>query len=67
LSNTCIEHINLEGITDSHVYQAGVQITSKAAISNTNVSYLAGDNISLEVGFEVDNNAVFNGVIQGCE
>jgi len=67
LSNVCIENINLEGISDEHIYKAGVQISSKAAISNTNVSYFAGDNISLEVGFKVDNNGVFNGVIQGCE
>lgn len=67
LSNACIENINLEGISDEHIYHAGVKITSKAEISNTNVSYFAGDNISLDIGFKVENGAVFNGAIQGCD
>jgi len=68
LSNLCVENMSLDGVPNTHIYQAGAKITSKAEIgNNANVTYFAGDNISLESGFKVANGAVFKGAIEGCD
>jgi len=68
LSNACIENISLDGAPDEHIYQAGNSIISSAEIQDhTNVSYFAGEKISLENGFKVGTGTVFKGDIQGCE
>jgi len=68
LSNTCIENINLEGIPDKHIYQAGLNIVSIAEIeANTNISYFSGNRISLRDGFKIGDQAVFKAAIQNCQ
>jgi len=66
-TNTCIENINLEGVPDVNIYQAGLNINSKAIIpEGINVSYFSGDNILLYDGFDVSDKADFNAAIKNC-
>jgi len=65
-SSACLENINLFGMPDKYVYEASVSIISSAEIED-NISYFAGERISLKTGFKVGNGAVFKGAIQGCE
>lgn len=65
-STSCTPNLNFSGSQFlSSVYQAGETITSIATI-NANITYSAGERITLNTGFKTINTFNFNAKIEGC-
>lgn len=65
-STGCAPTLNFSGSQFiSSTYQAGEKITSIATI-NANITYSAGERITLNTGFKTTNTFNFNAKIEGC-
>jgi len=68
-SATCLTNIELTGIEDSslHVEASSHIISNQLILSNAEVTYKAGNEITMLYNFEVKSGAIFNAFIDGCE
>ena len=65
-SHDCPTNLMLSGNDSSNDYEASETIQSTQMIDGTDVSYQAGEVISLDIGFEVTATTTFSVEIEGC-
>jgi len=63
----CPDYLSPNGITTSGLYNASITLDSDAVIpANGDVQFKAGQNITLDSGFKVQQGANFSGEIDDC-